>query len=162
MAMIGRAVKAWGLSVLVCVALLFVWTLFQQALVGRWDSAGRHALDVALAFGSVFAVVAVTLHLPIFLILTIMTPQRITRTAAALMGGALAPVVYLALAMAFKESDGPRTALESLQALMRDPVGFLAGAAPFALAGAVFGLAWVCPRHGVHDHRIKGADVIAP
>jgi hypothetical protein len=157
MAMIGRAVRAWGLSVLACVPLLFVWTLFQHALVGRWDSAGRTARDVSLAFGSVFAVVAATLHLPIFLILTILAPQRMTRTVAVTVGTALAPVVYLALSMAFKESDGPRDAFEWIQYLGRNPGGLLGGVAPFAVAGALFGLAWVWPGLARPDRRLERA-----
>jgi hypothetical protein len=157
MAMIGRAVRAWGLSVLACVALLFLWGLAQHALVGRWDSAGRNALDVALAFGSVFAVVAATLHLPIFLILTIFAPQRVTRTVAVTVGAALAPVVYLAIAMAFNDSDGPRDVFEWIQYWERNPGALLGGAAPFAVAGALFGLAWVWPGLARPDRRFESA-----
>jgi hypothetical protein len=155
MAMIGRAVRAWGLSVLGCVALLFLWGLARHALLGRWDSAWRTALDVSLAFGSVFAVVAATLHLPMFLILTIFAPQRITRTVAVTVGTALAPVVYLAIAMAFNESDGPRDVFEWMRYWGRHPGGLLAGVVPFALAGAVYGFAWVWPAMERPDRRVE-------
>lgn len=156
MVMIGQALRAWGLSVLTCVLLLVVWTVSQAALFGRWDSAWRNAMDVALGFGSVFAVVAATLHVPMFLALTILAPERLTRLVAALVGGALAPVVYLALAMAFND-EGPRTALEWVQYWLRNPWGFLAGIAPFALAGAVFGFAWVWRGNRVSHRRVEGA-----
>jgi hypothetical protein len=157
MAMIGRAVRAWFLSVLACVALLFLWGLAQHALLGRWDSAGRTALDVSLAFGSVFAVVAATLHLPIFLILTIFAPQRVTRTVAMTVGAGLAPVVYLAIAMAFNESDGPRNLFEWLRYWGRNPGNLLGGVLPFALAGALFGLAWVWRGMARPDRRVERA-----
>jgi len=157
MAMIGRAVRAWGLSVLGCIALLFVWALAQHALVGRWHSAGRNALDVSLAFGSVFAVVAATLHLPIFLILTIFARQQMTRTVAVAVGAALAPVVYLAVAMVFNDSDGPGNVFEWLEYWGRNPWGMLVGAAPFALAGALYGFAWVWPGMARPDRRIERA-----
>jgi hypothetical protein len=153
--MIGRAVRAWGLSVLGCIALLFVWALAQHALVGRWHSAGRNALDVSLAFGSVFAVVAATLHLPIFLILTIFARQQMTRTVAVTVGAALAPIVYLAVAMVFNDSDGPRNVFEWLRYWGRNPGGLLAGVVPFALAGAVYGFAWVWPAMARPDRPVE-------
>ena len=143
MTMIRQAVRAWGLSVLGCIILLFAWGLVQHALVGRWNSAGRNALDVSLAFGSVFAVVAATLHLPIFLILTIFARQQMTRTVAVAVGAALAPVVYLAVAMVFADFEGTPNVFDWLRDFGRNPWGVLAGAAPFAFAGALFGFAWV-------------------
>jgi hypothetical protein len=141
----GRAIRAYVGSVLACAILLFVWTLGQHALSGRWDDAGRNAVDVALSFGGVFAVVAATLHVPIFLILTSVARESLTRPVAVLVGAVLAPAVYLALALAFRESEGPQTPFEWVHSWAGNPGGLLAGIAPFALAGAVFGLAWVWP-----------------
>lgn len=141
----GRAIRAYVGSVLTCAVLLFAWTVARHALDGRWDTAGRNALDVALSFGGVFAVVAATLHVPLFLILTSVARAKLTRLVAVLIGAGLAPVVLLALALGFAEAEGPRTVGEGLQHWARNPIGFLAGVAPFALAGAVFGLAWVWP-----------------
>ena len=101
------------------------------------------------------AVVAATLHLPIFLILTIFAPQQMTRTVAVTIGAALAPVVYLAVAMVFNDSDGPQNVFEWLQYWGRNPLGMLLGAAPFALAGALYGWAWVWRGITRPDRRIE-------
>lgn len=138
-----RAARAWVISVLACALLLAALIIVQGAWWGRLAQAPANAVDIALAFGAVFAAVAATLHLPVFLILSITAASRLTRGVAALIGAALAPVVYLGVAMAFRESEGPQTALAWTRYWAQNPAAFLGGVVPFAIAGAIFGLAWV-------------------
>ena len=138
-----RVARAWFVSVLACALLLGASGILEAGISGRWDHASRNAIDRALAFGLIFAAVAATLHVPVFSILTGVAPQRVTRTRAVLAGAALAPPVSLVLAMAFGGSGGPQTSLEWVRYWLGNPAAFLAAVAPFAIAGGVFGLAWV-------------------
>lgn len=138
-----RVVRAWLISVVACALLLVAWVVIDAGLSGRGEHAWRNAIDRAGAFAAIFGAVAATLHVPIFLILNVLAAERLTRAVAVLVGAALAPAVTLALATAFGGSTGPQTPLEWSRYWLDNPAAFLASVVPFAIAGGVFGLAWV-------------------
>jgi len=152
-----KAARVWLTSVVACVCLFAAWVAVMQLLAGRPSHALHNMLDVSIAFGAVFAVTAAVLHVPVFMALSVLLADPLRRTAAILVGAALAPAAYLAVAWRFRESEGPQT----IAALLRYWAGhvpeLVIGSLPFALAGLVFGLLWSGAAHGRVGSRVERA-----
>ncbi len=153
-----RAARVWLTSVVACVCLLAAWVAASQSLVGRPSHAVHNMLDVSIAFGAVFAVTAAVLHVPVFIALSVLFADPLRRTAAILVGAALAPAAHLAAAWRFRESEDPQTIAALVWYWARYIPELVIGSLPFALAGVVFGLLWSGGLHGHGKaHRIERA-----
>jgi hypothetical protein len=137
-----RPVRAWLCSVLACAALLASWVVGVTALSGRWAHAAHNVADVTTAFGGIFAIVAAVIYVPVFLGISALAGERLTRFAAAGAGAALAVIPCLAIALTFRESEDPHTIAQWLEYWTSHPSEFAGGLLPYAASGAIFGFVW--------------------
>jgi hypothetical protein len=147
----AAAIRAWLGSVVACVVLLMAWVAVMQLLSGRMTHLVHNAVDVSIGFGGIFALTAAVVYVPTFVAVRAFLGRWPSRTTAALLGAALAPVAYLAIAWRFRESEGPQTLTALLQYWVLHLPEFAFGSLPFALAGAVFGILWSGGRHRASD-----------
>jgi len=125
-----KAARIWLASVVACVGVLAAWIAAAQLLAGRMSHVFHNMVDVSLAFGAVFAVVAAVVHVPVFIVLSALLADPLRRAVAILVGVGLAPAVFLAVGWRFREFEAAN--LPEL----------VSGSLPFAVAGAVFGMLW--------------------
>lgn len=144
-----RAFQSWCFSALACLGLLAVWVVAAQLAVGRAAHLLPNMLDVSLAFGAIFAVVAAAVHVPVFTLLEAVLPRRLSRPVASSIGAGLAPVAHLGIAWRFREAEDPQTVTAWLIYWAAHLPELAIGILPFAAAGALFGLLWA----GAHDER---------
>lgn len=138
----AKAFRSWLGSVLTCVAALAVWIAAAHIISGRTQYLLHNMIDVSIAFGSVFAIVAAVLYVPAFGLLTAILKRPLGRMTAVAVGALLAPAAYLAVAMTFRESEDPQTISAWLAYAARNLPGLAIGVLPFVTGGAVFGLLW--------------------
>ena len=143
-----RAVRAWALSVLACLATLVLWVFAMSVLSGRTDHMRHNMLDLSVAFGGVFAVIAAIVYVPVFTLVTAIRQQPLANRTAMALGAALAPTVFLAIAWTFRESEDPQT-LRSWLAYWgsRIPMVVL-GSAPYSWRRCLFRMAVDTRRSG--------------
>ena len=138
----ARAVRSWIGSVLTCIGALALWVMAAQTLSGRPEHLLHNMIDVSIAFGAVFAVVAAVLHVPVFAALGRLVQGPGRRFVAFAVGMGLTPAAYIAVAMTLRESEDPGTVTGWLSYWAGHPGELAIGLLPFMLAGAVFGLLW--------------------
>jgi hypothetical protein len=136
------AFRAWLGSAAACVAVLAAWVAAGQLLTGRMTHLVHNVVDISIAFGGIFALTAAVLYVPVFAAVGAALPHHMTRRVGILMGIALAPAAYLAIAWRFRESEGPQTITAVVLYWVRHLPEFAFGILPFAIAGAVFGILW--------------------
>ena len=150
---IGKAVRAYAGSAAVCaVVLLAVWGITQHQLhhepafssmpterLERLERSGEAAL---IASGAAFAIAALFVYLPIFILLDAYLRRPISRTRAVLVGVILALAPRVFIAWMFEEAGSVTAWLLYWARHMESfPYGFLL----FAIPGAIFGLLWSRP-----------------
>ena len=139
---VSGAFRAWLGSAVACIALLAAWVTAGQLLTGRMTQLAHNVVDVSIAFGGIFALTAAVLYVPVFAAVGAALRHHMTRTMGILMGIALAPAVYLAIAWRFRDSDGPQTISALVLYWIAHLPEFAFGMLPFAIAGALFGILW--------------------
>jgi hypothetical protein len=137
--------RAWAASVLTCACFLAAFTLIMHAIAGRWQHALHNVTDITVAFTAVFAFVAAVLYVPTFVLLASVLRDRLTGPLSVIAGAMLAPFVLLAVAMAFRESESPRTAWQWATYWVQNLPGVVIGLIPYAAAGAAFGFSGTRP-----------------
>jgi hypothetical protein len=142
-----RVGRAWLVSVATCVAVLAIWSVAMQAMTGRWGHLWNNMLNVTVAFGGLFAIVAAVLYVPAFFALGRIVRPPLTPGHGAAIGVLLAPVMLMVLGVTFRDSaesvGGAIVGL--LQFWSRQPAEFVLGLIPYAIAGAVFGFIGAAP-----------------
>jgi hypothetical protein len=134
----ARIARAWLTSVLACFVALAGWVVAMQVLSGRMDHLWHNMLDMSTAFAAVFAITALVVYVPVFGLLARFR-RSISRADAIVVGAALGLVPYLAVALAFRDSDGPRTLGGLVAERLFDLPVLAIGVLPFAAAGSLFG-----------------------
>ncbi|HET9383623.1 MAG TPA: hypothetical protein VFO67_00650 [Gemmatimonadales bacterium] len=131
----------WIVSVIVCLTSMAGSSLIATAWTGRWEHAVHNISDVTTAFTAVFAALAFV-FIPLFMVLERVVGSS-SVTTGVVVGVLLGAVGCLATAVVFAESEDPQTAWGWIQYWAARPLGFALGAAPFMVAGAVFGFVWI-------------------
>jgi hypothetical protein len=122
-----------------------------QLLSGRLEHLWKNALGLSLAFGSVFAFVAGLLYVPAFVVLSAVTGRLLTGVVAAVIGAALSPVVYLAVAWQFREAEDPQSVQAWILYWKSHLSEVIIGMLPFVGAGALFGWFWMWHNSSRHQ-----------
>jgi hypothetical protein len=139
---VAGAFRAWLGSAVACVALLAAWVTAAQLLTGRMTHLAHNVVDVSIGFGGIFALTAAVLYVPVFAAVGAALHHHMTRAMGILIGIALAPAAYLAIAWRFRDSDSPQTITALVLYWVAHLPEFALGILPFAIAGALFGILW--------------------